>query len=135
MLRLALVLLLVFSTPAYAIVETFTTPGSSTWTAPTGVTSVQVECWGPGGAGSQGNATNFTGRGGGGGGGYAKRNALAVTPGNVYNYTVGGGGTDGGTPATGANTVFTGNASVQCVAAAGASVALSKPGGAGYAYA
>ena len=34
---------------------TFTTPGTFTWTAPPGTTTVQAECWGAGG-GAQGAA-------------------------------------------------------------------------------
>ena len=32
------------------VIETFTS-GSGTWTAPTGVTSIIVQCWGGGGGG------------------------------------------------------------------------------------
>ena len=56
--------------------ETFTT--STTWTAPTGVTSVTAEVWGGGG---------------GGGGAYSKTAVIVVIPGNNYTVTVGGAGT------------------------------------------
>ncbi len=74
-------------------VETFNTPGSGTWTCPSGITTVTVECWGGGGAGGGGVATGTgAARGGGGaGGGYAKK-IIAVTPGNNYNFSVGAGG-------------------------------------------
>lgn len=61
-------------------VDTFLATG--TWTAPTGVTSVTVECWGAGGGGT-------TGVGGGGGGEWRRGNAVAVTPGNNYAVAVG----------------------------------------------
>jgi hypothetical protein len=106
---------------AYAqTVVTFSTAGSSTWTAPNGVTSIKVECWGGGGGGA--TMTSNNGGGGGGGGAYARRNAMAVTPGVIYSYTVGAAGqTNGG--GNGGNTTFTGDSSVQCVANGGASVA------------
>lgn len=71
--------------------QTFTTSGS--WTVPSGVTSVQVECWGAGGGGGGNNSTS-DGAGGGGGGGYS-RATLTVIPGNIYTINVGNGGTGG----------------------------------------
>jgi len=83
--------------------ETFTTAGSSSWTAPAGVTSVDVEVWGGGGAG--GRRTTYGCGGGGGGGAYAK-STVNVTPGTAYPYTVGAAGTDGASPANGGNSTF-----------------------------
>ena len=77
---------------------TYNTGGTYTWVCPVGVTSVQVECWGGGGAGgwaSDGVFTNNTvnaNAGGGAGGAYAKLNAYAVTPGTTYYINVGAGG-------------------------------------------
>ena len=74
---------------------TYNTGGTYTWVCPVGVTSVQVECWGGGGAGgwaSDGVFTNNTvnaNAGGGAGGAYAKLNAYAVTPGTTYYINVG----------------------------------------------
>lgn len=75
---------------------------SDTWEAPTGVTSVQAECWGPGGSGGAyyaGVADDpFTKENefvapidghGGGGGAYAKKLAITVIPGNFYTVTIG----------------------------------------------
>jgi hypothetical protein len=59
-------------------------PGLHNWTAPAGVTSALVECWGAGAAGAAGS-------GGGGGGGYASA-TIPVSPGTAYNYSVGAGG-------------------------------------------
>ena len=57
-----------------ATVETFLTAGTSTWTCPTGVTSVQVECVGGGGGGDGCfNAIDGDAGGGGAGGAYAKK--------------------------------------------------------------
>ena len=73
--------------------STFTTSG--TWTAPAGVTSIQVEAWG-GGAGARSSAnTNGHVTGGGGGGAYARRNTITVVPGTTYSFTVGAGGAAG----------------------------------------
>lgn len=62
----------------------YTATGS--WTAPTGVTSVIVECLGGGQGGAAGNAT--AGGTGGRGGDYA-RSTLTVVPGTAYTVTVG----------------------------------------------
>ncbi|MDI5951247.1 choice-of-anchor D domain-containing protein [Flavobacterium yafengii] len=69
--------------------QTFSTSG--TFTVPAGITSIQVEAWGGGGAG--GGATGNPSAGGGGaGGGYVKNTSLTVIPGTTYTVTVGNGG-------------------------------------------
>lgn len=76
-------------------ITNFTYTSSGTWTAPAGVTSILVQCWGGGGGGRNGNGAG--GRGG-GGGAYSEK-IVSVTPGNSYTVTVGNGGganTDGG---------------------------------------
>lgn len=95
-------------------VETFTTPGSATWTCPTGVTEVLVECWGAGAGGSD----DAMGGGGGGGGAYAVVTSQAVTPGEAYTYQVGAGGgqSTGGTASYFEDTPF---ATITCQAAPG----------------
>jgi autotransporter-associated beta strand protein len=66
--------------------------GSYNWVCPSGVTSVQVECWGAGGGGAGG----VTSAGGGGAGGaYARTVSYAVTPGTNYYIQVGAAGTGG----------------------------------------
>jgi hypothetical protein len=52
----------------------FTTPGTYTWTAPAGVTSVCAVCIGAGGAG---------------GGGLGWKNKISVVPGTAYTLVVG----------------------------------------------
>lgn len=81
--------------------ETFLISGAATWTAPAGVTSVDVEVWGSGGAGGR-YISGTSGGGGGGGGAYAKK-TIAVIPGNFYNYFVGAGGV---APANGTGSWF-----------------------------
>ena len=68
--------------------QTFNSSGL--WTAPAGVTSVDVQCWGGGGGGAY--PSEFVAGGGGGGGAYAA-STVSVTPGNNYTVTVGAGGT------------------------------------------
>jgi hypothetical protein len=63
--------------------DEYTTPGSYSWTAPAGVTSVCVVCVGSGGSGAP-----YTGKGG-GGGALAYKNNIAVTPGQSYTVYVG----------------------------------------------
>ena len=71
----------------------FTNSGAWTWTCPSNVISVQVECWGGGGAGGSAVKTNSNAFGGGGAGGaYAKTANVPVTAGNQYVVMVGAGG-------------------------------------------
>src|SRR5688572_6074720 len=80
---------------------------TGTWTCPTGVTSITVECWGGGGAGAAVGGNPAAG-GGGAGGAYARK-VLTVTPGNVYTVTVAATKVSGSKTATGAQN--TGNPS------------------------
>jgi hypothetical protein len=70
--------------------QAFTTPGTFSWTAPTGVYSVSVVCIGGGGGGLF--HPTFTG-GGGAGGGLGWKNNISVNPGETYTVVVGAGGT------------------------------------------
>ena len=70
-------------------VQLFTTTGSTTWTAPIGVTSVEYIVVGGGGGGGGGYDT---GGGGGGGGGMVLSGTAAITPGTVYTVSVGAAG-------------------------------------------
>jgi len=72
-------------------VETFLTAGTSTWTCPTGVTSVQVECYGGGGAGCGVKNAIDGGAGGGGAGGQYAKKQVTVVPGTDYTLVVGAG--------------------------------------------
>ena len=54
--------------------ETFNS--STTWTAPAGVTSVQVDVWGGGGGGAGEDGTQAGG--GGGGGAYSSKNYFST---------------------------------------------------------
>jgi len=71
------------------------TPGSRTFTVPSGVTQLIIEVWGAGGKG--GNASksggNNTASAGGGGGGAYNTATITVNPGQIINYTVGAGAT------------------------------------------
>ena len=78
-----LILLALIALPSFGFAQTTTlsyTGASQTYTVPTGVTSILIECWG-----AQGGS-------GGDNGGYAK-GYLAVTPAQVLNIYVGGQGT------------------------------------------
>ncbi len=101
----------VWQIAADATTETFTT--STTWTAPTGVTSVTAEVWGGGGGGGGQNLAS-DGGGGGGGGAYSKQTAITVVPGNSYTVTVGSGGTGGtsGCGTTGGDSWFVNTSTV-----------------------
>ena len=90
-------------------IESF--PASTTWTAPTGVTSVEylVVAGGGGGGGAQGSSGGYRHGGGGGAGGYRAATGFSVTPGQSYTVTVGTGGAGGSGAANGSdgtNSVF-----------------------------
>lgn len=117
---------------AGAVTDTFTASG--TWTAPAGVTSVDVEVWGGGGGGG-GQNRNSDGGGGGGGGAYSRVVGIAVIPGTTYTVAVGAGGL-GGTGAAGnpgGDSYFINAATVMAKGGAGGSPSTGTPppGGAG----
>lgn len=82
--------------------QRFTANGN--WTAPAGVTSIEVLVVGGGGGGGGANAEgNPQGNnsGGGGGGGQVRVSPVTVTPGSTYTITVGTGGANGAASANG----------------------------------
>jgi hypothetical protein len=68
----------------------FTEIGTTTWTVPSGVTSLEYLVVAGGGGGGNGHDT---GAGGGGGGGMVLTGTIGVTGGDVYTISVGSGGT------------------------------------------
>ena len=78
--------------------QEYTSPGTYTFTAPTGVTSVCVVCIGGGGGGmyySYSRAGLTYAMNGGSGGGLGWKNNIPVVPGNTYTAVVGAGGSQG----------------------------------------
>ena len=75
-------------------VLTGTTPTltNTSWTAPTGVSEIEVLVVAGGGSGGNCQPNGGTPGGGGGAGGLIYHDRFAVTPGTVYNVTVGAGG-------------------------------------------
>lgn len=71
--------------------QQFSSPGTSNYTVPTGVTTITVKAYGAGGGGGAGNTGS--GVGGNGGGGGFMQSDITVTPGEVLSVTVGSGGT------------------------------------------
>jgi hypothetical protein len=90
-------------------IQTFTTTGTTSWTAPADVTSVEYLV--VAGGGGAGNGYDNAG-GGGGGAGMVLTGNIAVTPGSSYTVTVGAGGAGGADTRTnnpgssGSNSVF-----------------------------
>jgi hypothetical protein len=86
------------------VISTFSTVGSATWTAPSGINAVELLVVGGGGG-----AGHDVG-GGGGAGGLCYGSSYPVTPGSSYSIVVGGGGasssTSGGKGASGSNSSF-----------------------------
>lgn len=118
-MTMTLILLFLGGTLSQPVVETFTTPGTSNWTAPSGVTSITVECWGAGGGGGADNSTGSAGAGGGGGGAYAKVSSFPVNAGNSYSYTVGAGGSGGTNGGNGGNGGASSFNTSTCISAGG----------------
>lgn len=131
---LALLIIAGACSPGVAQAATDIYTVSTTWTAPAGVTSVDVEVWGGGGAGGGQNSTS-DGGGGGGGGAYSKVIGVAVTPGNTYTVTVGAGGAgvSGGTGGSGGDSYFINVTTVLAKGGTGGARSTGTPpaGGAG----
>lgn len=107
--------------------EKFTT--STTWTAPTGVSSIKLLVVAGGGSGG------FTAGGGGGAGG-VRYSVANVTAGTTYTITVGAGGSkptvDGSNGNPGANSTVTGSGFTTVTATGGGYGAHGSTGSAGY---
>lgn len=107
---------------------------SGIWTAPAGVTSVDIEVWGGGGAGG-GQNQNSDGGGGGGGGAYSRVTGLTVVPGNNYTVVVGAGGVGvaGGAGGAGGDSWFIDVTTVMARGGSGGAPSTGTPpaGGAG----
>ena len=83
---------------AYSVLAgTTPTLTNTSWTAPTGITSIEVLVVAGGGGGPNFNPTNNYGSGGGGGGGVIYSTSYSVVPGTAYTVTVGAGGAAQGT--------------------------------------
>ncbi len=111
----------------------YTTPGSYTWIAPAGVTSVAVVAIGGGGGATNQTTSTYAGYGGGGGGELRYRNAFSVTPGASYAVVVGAGGAAGavgGSPASTSGGASTFN-STTVIARGGIRNVSSATGGCG----
>ncbi|MGZ5050801.1 MAG: DUF6701 domain-containing protein [Methylobacter sp.] len=125
--------LLIASDRAEAATATYTS--STTWTAPTGTTTVTAEVWGGGGGGGGQGATTTDGGGGGGGGAYSKQTTISVSGGNGYTVTVGTGGSggNGGCGITGGDSWFVDNTTVLAKGGVGGCNSTGTPpaGGAG----
>ena len=104
--------------------QEFTTAGTYSWTAPTGVTSVSVVAVGGGSGGSTADPG-----GGGGGGGLGWRNNIQVTPGQIYTVVVGNGSSAGTSTASGENSYFIDTSTVVGLGAGGASEDVGAIGG------
>jgi len=72
--------------------QTFTASG--TFTVPSGINSITVECWGAGGRGGSAIQNGQNEAGGGGGGGAYSKKVVSVTAGTPYSVNVGAGGFD-----------------------------------------
>ena len=122
---------LLFTASAWATTVTFSTPGTTTWTCPPGVTSISVAVQGGGGAGGAASTTTSARGAGGGGGGCAYSAAVTVVPGVNYTATVGGGGAGGsGNGGAGGASSFSGSGITTLTANGGGGGALNTGSGA-----
>jgi hypothetical protein len=80
----------------------YNTAGTSTFTVPTGITSITVKAWGAGGGGGTGSGGTGSG-GAGGGGGYVTSTLTGLTGGTNLTVTVGSGGTTVAAASNGGN--------------------------------
>jgi hypothetical protein len=111
--------------------QSFTTVGTTSWTAPAGVRSVDYLVVGGGGGGGNGFDT---GGGGGGGGGMVLTSTLSVTPTTSYTVTVGAGGTGGAAIRTNINGIAGDSSIFDSITAFGGGAgngSRSQPGGSG----
>lgn len=93
-----------FANQTLSTISTQTFTSTTTWTCPTGVTSVEYLIIAGGASGGKGQSS--WGQGGGGGAGGMLRGTYTTTPGTTYNVTIGGGGaapTSGGRGSNGSN--------------------------------
>lgn len=106
--------------------QTFTT--NTSWTVPSGVSSLSILCVGAGGGG-EGGGTNVKGANaacsGGGGGALSYTNNISVTAGETLNITVGVGGTAG----QGSNGAATAGGNSQVIRASNSQVLVRAVGG------
>ena len=110
-------------------IQTYTTPGSYTFTVPAGVTAVSVAAIGGGGGGFGSNVTPGSGAGG---GAFAYANNVSVSPGNTLNVLVGAGGTASNYPTDGGESRIENNTTGSVmVRVNGGSAAAGSTGGNG----
>lgn len=87
--------------PRQTEVQQFLTPGTDTWTKPSGAKFVDIIAIGGGGSGGQGrSAATAAGGAGGGGGGWCRKGFRADELQATMNVTCGAGGVGGAVPAT-----------------------------------
>ena len=129
---LIVILILLLPTTVASQSQTFTTPGTSSFTVPAGITSVTVEAWGGGGSGGSVSTPGTPQSGGGGGGAYSKK-TISVIPLATYTVVVGA----GGTPASlidGGDSYFDNTSTILAQGGKGANGVINTTGGAGGAW-
>ncbi len=114
--------------PPANLTQTYTIPGSYTFTVPEGVTSITVQTWGGGGRG--GSRTTSTDGTGGGGGGAFSQHTFSVIPGNSYVVFVGSGSASNTAPGEDSWVSLTNVSGASVLAKGGNSVASNSNTGA-----
>ncbi len=106
--------------------QSYTSPGTYTFTVPAGVTNLAVVCVGAGGGTSTGNSG-----GAGGGGALAYRNGITVTAGSTASVTVGAGRSQGAGAGGSSSFTYSGTTTTAGGGGAGTTSAPSASGGSG----
>ena len=104
-------------------------PSGTTFVAPAGVSTIQVEAYGAGGGGGRGGSSNRNGGGGGGGGAYTINSSVDVIPSRSYTITIGTGGAGGSSGNGGNGTSTTANFDGTIVTATGGAGGRSHSNG------
>jgi hypothetical protein len=113
--------------------QTYSSPGTYTFTVPAGVYRLFARIWGAGGGGSSGGGSGSSLTGAGGGGGAYALARLDVTPGENISVTVGTGGSGGsaGSGGTQNSGVAGSNSVVRNLIAGGGQRGVGSTGGSG----
>ena len=130
MFRRVALLLLLFSSNAFAASQVYSTATSTTWVVPDGVTSITVKSWGGGGGGAAGGSNAGSSGGAGGGGGFSQA-VISVTPGETLNVYVGGGGGAGGQSVAGYSGQGGGGGGYTAITRSGSYLIVAGGGGGG----
>ena len=112
-------------------ITSYTTTGTTSWNAPSGIGDVRYLVVGGGGGGGGASTADQKGGGGGGGAGGFLTGSISVVSGTLYTITVGGGGAGGADIAAGTNGQDSVFGSITAFGGGGGGSGLNKAAGSG----